>query len=280
MSPRRLSCGNRTLDLSRPCVMGILNVTPDSFSDGGRFRAAGAARDRAAEMAGEGAVLIDIGGESTRPGATPVSVEEELGRVIPAVEWVARNLDVAISVDTGTPEVMRAAAEAGAHLINDVRALGRPGALAAAAATGLPVCLMHMQGKPGTMQQDPCYRDVVAEVRDFLLARVAACVEAGIPRDRLLLDPGFGFGKTLAHNLALLRNLDVLAATGLPVLAGLSRKSMLGAILGGRPVDGRLHASVAAALLAAMRGACILRVHDVGPTVDALAVLGAATGNE
>lgn len=280
MSPRRLSCGNRTLDLSRPCVMGILNVTPDSFSDGGRFRAAGAARDRAAEMAGEGAVLIDIGGESTRPGATPVSVEEELGRVIPAVEWVARNLDVAISVDTGTPEVMRAAAEAGAHLINDVRALGRPGALAAAAATGLPVCLMHMQGEPGTMQQDPCYRDVVAEVRDFLLARVAACVEAGIPRDRLLLDPGFGFGKTLAHNLSLLRNLDVLAATGLPVLAGLSRKSMLGAILGGRPVDGRLHASVAAALLAAMRGACILRVHDVGPTVDALAVLGAATGNE
>lgn len=260
--------------------MGILNVTPDSFSDGGRFHATGAARTRAAEMVGEGAALIDVGGESTRPGAAPVSVDEELERVIPAVEWIVCNLDVAVSVDTGTPAVMRAAAAAGAHLINDVRALRRPGAMAAAAASGLPVCLMHMQGEPATMQQDPRYRDVVAEVRDFLLERVSACLEAGIPREKLLLDPGFGFGKTLEHNLALLQHLDVLVATGLPVLAGLSRKSMLGAILGGRPLEGRLHASVAASLLAATRGACILRVHDVGPTVDALAVLAAVTGSD
>lgn len=272
-----LVCGNRVLNLSRPRVMGILNVTPDSFSDGGRFGAPEAAFARAVQMATEGADLIDVGGESTRPGAVAVPVAQELDRVLPIVERIARELDVCVSVDTSTPAVMREAAATGAHLLNDVRALRRPGALEAARDAGLPVCLMHMSGEPDTMQQDPQYADVVAEVCAFLQARVEACVAAGIPRDRLLLDPGFGFGKTLEHNLELLRRLDVLAATGLPVLAGLSRKSMIGALLGGRPVGERLHGSVAAAMVAAMRGACILRVHDVGPTVDALRVLAATS---
>jgi dihydropteroate synthase len=274
-----LRCGPHVLDLTRPRVMGILNVTPDSFSDGGRFASREAALNCARAMAAEGADLIDVGGESTRPGAAPVSVQEELDRVIPVIEALAGDLPVPVSVDTSKPEVMRAAVAAGAGLINDVAALRRPGALAAAAALGVPVCLMHMQGEPGTMQHDPTYGDVVGEVAAFLAARVAACEAAGIARGRLLVDPGFGFGKTLVHNLALLRGLPRLAALGLPVLAGLSRKSMIGALLGNVPVGGRLHGSVAAALLAVERGAAIVRVHDVGPTVQALRILAAVGGD-
>ena len=273
MTTDRLQCGARTLDLSAPVVMGVLNVTPDSFSDGGRFIGRDAALKHAGAMIAAGAAIIDIGGESTRPGAAPVSIAEELDRVIPVVEAIAAEYDVVISVDTSTPEVMRDSAARGAGLINDVRALQRPGALSAAAATGLAVCLMHMQGEPGTMQQAPVYRDVVSEVRQFLRSRVDACVAAGIRRDLLLLDPGFGFGKNDAHNLALLAALPQLAEDG-PVLAGLSRKSMIGRLLG-RPVDDRLIGSVTLALLAAQRGARILRVHDVAETVDALRLLQA-----
>lgn len=270
-----LHCGQRQLDLSRPQVMAILNVTPDSFSDGGSYATVEAALVQAAEFCRQGATIVDIGGESTRPGATPVSAQQELDRVLPVLARIVAECDVCVSVDTSTPEVMSAAAAAGAHMLNDVRALQRDGALAAAAASGLPVCLMHMQGEPGTMQLAPQYRDVVAEVQDFLRQRVAACVQAGIARERLLIDPGFGFGKSLADNLALLARLDEFAAEGLPVLAGLSRKSMIGQLLGGRPVSERLHGSVAAAVFAAMHGARILRVHDVAPTVDALAVVAA-----
>ena len=273
MTTDRLQCGARTLDLSAPVVMGVLNVTPDSFSDGGRFIGRDAALKHAGAMIAAGAAIIDIGGESTRPGAAPVSIDEELDRVIPVVEAIAAEYDVVISVDTSTPEVMRDSAARGAGLINDVRALQRPGALSAAAATGLAVCLMHMQGEPGTMQQAPAYRDVVADVRQFLRSRMDACVAAGIRRDLLLLDPGFGFGKNDAHNLALLAALPQLAEDG-PVLAGLSRKSMIGRLLG-RPVEDRLVGSVTLALLAAQRGARILRVHDVAETVDALRLLKA-----
>lgn len=273
MPADRLQCGARTLDLSAPVVMGVLNVTPDSFSDGGRFAARDAALKHAGDMIAAGAEIIDIGGESTRPGAAPVSVTEELDRVIPVVEAITAEYDVVISVDTSTPEVMRDSAAYGAGLINDVRALQRAGALQAAAATGLPVCLMHMQGEPGSMQQAPVYRDVIAEVRQFLRSRVDACVAAGIRRDLLLLDPGFGFGKNDEHNLALLAALPQLAEDG-PVLAGLSRKSMIGRLLG-RPVEDRLIGSVTLALLAAQRGARILRVHDVAETVDALRLLQA-----
>lgn len=269
----RLQCGARTLDLSAPVVMGVLNVTPDSFSDGGRFIGRDAALRHAGTMIAAGAAIIDIGGESTRPGATPVSVAEELGRVIPVLEAIAAEYDVVISVDTSTAEVMREAAAAGAGLINDVRALQRPGAMQAAAATGLAVCLMHMQGEPGTMQQAPAYQDVVAEVRQFLRNRVDACISAGIQRDLLLIDPGFGFGKNDAQNMALLAGLPQLAEDG-PVLAGLSRKSMIGRLLG-RPVEDRLIGSVTLALLAAQRGARILRVHDVAETFDALRLLQA-----
>lgn len=276
---RILRCGNREIDLSRPCVMGILNVTPDSFSDGGRYAGVDAALRQAVRMQEEGAVFIDVGGESTRPGAAAVSAQQELDRVLPVVERIVRGIDVCVSVDTSTPEVIREAARAGAHFINDVRALQRPGALAAAQASGLPVCLMHMQGEPGSMQQSPHYGDVVADVRGFLRERVADCEAAGIGRHRLLVDPGFGFGKTLAHNLALLARLDEVADE-LPLLVGVSRKSMVGALLAGegkppRPVDERLHGSVAAAVIAAMKGATILRVHDVAPTVDALSVVAA-----
>lgn len=276
---RILRCGNREIDLSRPCVMGILNVTPDSFSDGGRYAGIDAALRQAVRMQEEGAAFIDVGGESTRPGAAVVSTQQELDRVLPVVERIVREIDVCVSVDTSTPEVIREIAAAGAHLVNDVRALQRPGALAAAQASGLPVCLMHMQGEPGSMQQSPQYGDVVADVRGFLRERVAACVAAGIGGDRLLVDPGFGFGKTLAHNLALLARLGEVA-DDLPLLVGLSRKSMIGALLAGegrppRPVDERLHGSVAAAVVAAMKGATILRVHDVAPTVDALSVVAA-----
>ncbi|KAA9132477.1 dihydropteroate synthase [Marinihelvus fidelis] len=256
--------------------MGVLNVTPDSFSDGGLHAGIDSALDRARVMVAEGADIIDVGGESTRPGAAPVSVAEECRRVIPVVEAIAAELSVTLSVDTSTPEVMTAAAAAGAGLINDVRALQRPGALEAAAATGLPVCLMHMQGQPDSMQQAPAYDDVVGEVEAYLLERAAVAEGAGIARQDILLDPGFGFGKTLAHNLALLNALPRLAAHGYPVLAGLSRKSMLGTITG-RDVDQRLAGSLALALLAAQGGAAVIRVHDVGETRDVLRVLAATS---
>ena len=267
-----LQCGARTLDLSAPVVMGVLNITPDSFSDGGRYIDRDAALLHARSMIQAGAKIIDIGGESTRPGAVGVSVAEELDRVLVAVEAIASEWDVVISVDTSTPEVMRESAALGAGMINDVRALSRPGALEAAAATGLRVCLMHMQGDPTNMQQAPFYTDVLAEVDAFLADRAAACMAAGIARDKLVLDPGFGFGKTDQHNLALLAGLPQMAAHGMPLLAGLSRKSMIGRLLG-RPVADRLIGSVVLALLAAQHGAHILRVHDVAETVDALRLL-------
>jgi len=251
--------------------MGILNVTPDSFSDGGRFDNLPAAIDQAARMVGEGADLLDIGGESTRPGAAAVGVSAELDRVIPVLEELRVRFDVPISVDTSKAEVMRAAAGAGAAMINDVCALQQDDALATAATLGIPVCLMHMQGEPRTMQTSPVYADVTADVSAFLRARIAACTEAGLPADRILVDPGFGFGKTVEHNLQLLRDLDKIKTLGAPVLAGLSRKSMIGALLD-RAVDERLHASVALALIAAQNGAAIVRVHDVGPTIDALRI--------
>ena len=260
---------SRQLDLGRVAIMGILNITPDSFSDGGLFLGRDRALAHALEMAADGADIIDVGGESTRPGAPAVSVEQELARVIPVIEAVRAAVELPISIDTSKPEVMRAAVAAGAGLINDVRALREPGALEAAAGLGVPVCLMHMQGEPRTMQANPVYGDVLAEVREFLAGRVAACEAAGIPRARLIVDPGFGFGKTVAHNLALLRGLPELAGLGCPVLAGLSRKSLIGAVLG-LPVDERLHASVALALIAVQNGASIVRVHDVRATRDAV----------
>lgn len=259
--------------------MGILNVTPDSFSDGGRFQGRDAALRHAERMCAEGAAIIDVGGESTRPGARGVDVEAELDRVIPVIEALTERLPVPVSIDTSKPEVMRAAVSAGAGMINDVRALREPGALESAAACAVPVCLMHMQGEPRTMQQDPIYTDVVSQVHGFLSERVDACEASGIPRSNLLIDPGFGFGKTLHHNLALLRGLGHLLDLGLPLLVGLSRKSMIGAILGDVPVEGRLQGSVAAGLLAAGEGASILRVHDVAPTVEALKVLAAVRGS-
>ncbi len=254
--------------------MGVLNLTPDSFSDGGRYLDPDQAQVRAAEIESQGAAIIDLGGESTRPGAAPVAAEEELRRVLPLLKSLHSSSRAVFSVDTSKPEVMRAAAAAGAHLINDVYALRAPGALAAAAETGCAVCLMHMQGEPRTMQLAPHYTDVVAEVRAFLAQRVEACRAAGIADERIVLDPGFGFGKTLEHNLTLLSRLSELSIDGLPILAGLSRKSMLGRLTGKPPAE-RVHASVAAALIAAANGARILRVHDVAATVDALKVLTA-----
>ena len=273
MGPR-LDCAGKPLDLSVPRVMGVLNVTPDSFSDGGRFARLPLALERAREMVAEGAAIIDVGGESTRPGALPVGVEEELRRVLPVVEALAAELPVPISVDTGTPKVIREAVAVGAGLVNDVRALRVPGALEAAAAAGVPVCLMHMQGEPGTMQASPRYDDVVGEVVRFLEERVAACEAQGIPRSRIVVDPGFGFGKTLEHNLRLLHRLDRVAAVGLPVLVGMSRKSMFGALLDA-PVHRRLYGGLAAAVVAVMRGARVVRTHDVRATVEALAVVSA-----
>ncbi len=271
-----LTCARHTLALSRPQVMGVLNVTPDSFSDGGRFFDAHRALDQAYAMVEAGAAIIDIGGESTRPGAEPVAEAEELRRIVPLVDALASKLPVPISVDTSKPLVMREAIAAGAGMINDVYALRQNGALEAVAATdGVALCLMHMLGEPRTMQQQPHYADVVEDVRAFLAQRVAACEQAGIKRTRMVLDPGFGFGKSAEHNLCLLKRLDALSVLGLPLLAGLSRKSMLGRILGDRPVEGRLHASVAAAVLAAAGGARIIRAHDVAATVDALAVVAA-----
>ena len=259
--------------------MGVINTTPDSFSDGGAFfRDARLdihqALARARDMVSEGARVLDIGGESTRPGAAPVSVAEEMDRVLPLIERINAELDVVVSVDTSTPALMSEAARLGAGLINDVRALTREGALAAAADSGLPVCLMHMQGEPGSMQAAPHYEDVVSEVSDYLVARVDACTAAGIAPQRLLLDPGFGFGKTVAHNLVLLRELPRLGALGFPLLVGLSRKSMIGKLLG-REVGQRLPASLALALLAVERGAGVVRAHDVAATVDALAMVTA-----
>ena len=257
--------------------MGILNVTPDSFSDGGRYRDVARAVEHGYRLMEEGAAVLDVGGESTRPGATPVPVEEELRRVIPVVEQLAGG-PVPISIDTRHPEVMQAALAAGATMVNDVNALRAPGALEACAATRAAVCLMHMQGTPQTMQDNPVYGDVSAEVQDFLLERAAVAEAAGIGRERIVLDPGFGFGKTVAHNLALLRQLDRLAAAGYPVLAGLSRKSVLGVVTGQAVSADRLVASVAAALLAVARGAWMLRVHDVAATREALSVWQAVEG--
>ena len=272
--PTRLPCGNRVLDLSRTHVMGILNVTPDSFSDGGRFSQRDEALRHAEAMVAAGATLIDVGGESTRPGARPVSVTEELERVAPMVEAIHRHLDVVVSVDTSTPAVMREAARLGAGLINDVRALERDGALDAAAATGLPVCLMHMRGEPGTMQDDPHYDDVTEDVARYLQQRMMACADAGIEVDRIVLDPGFGFAKTLAHNLSLFKHLEALHRLGRPLLVGVSRKSMIGLTLE-RPVAERLYGSLALAALAMTKGASILRVHDVAQTVDVVRMIAA-----
>ena len=263
------------LDLARPQVMGILNVTPDSFSDGGDFIDPERATAHALQMAAAGAALIDIGGESTRPGAEPVPLDEELRRVVPVVAAVATRVSVPVSVDTSRPEVIRAAADVGAQMVNDVRALQRPGAVEAVAESGLAACLMHMRGEPGTMQQSPDYpHGVVSAVREFLAMRLADCEARGVSAERLLLDPGFGFGKTLADNLALLASLGDLGDLGRPLLVGLSRKSMVGAILDA-PVEGRLHGSVAAAVLAVDRGARLVRTHDVAATVEALAVCAA-----
>jgi dihydropteroate synthase len=265
----------RDLDLRfgrRTYVMGIVNMTPDSFSGDGLLASVSPARaavDQAERMAAEGADIIDVGGESTRPGAVPVSVEEELRRVIPVIEALHASLAVPVSIDTRRPEVMQAAVAAGAGFINDVNALQAPGAVELAARLGVPVCLMHMQGTPETMQLQPGYTDVVSEVRDFLLARANLCVQQGIDRERILLDPGFGFGKTSAHNLRLLQHLELLVACGFPVLAGLSRKSLIGQTLG-LPVDERLHAGIALAVLAVWKGAAIVRCHDVRETREAV----------
>lgn len=271
--PRVLRCGAYALSLERPLIMGIVNVTPDSFSDGGRHAAFPDALAHARRLLEEGADIIDIGGESTRPGAPPVALDDERRRVLPVIESLAA-ARVPISIDTQKPELMAEAVRAGASMVNDVNALCAPGALEAVAGTSAGVCLMHKKGDPRTMQQDPRYDDVVGEVRDFLAARVAAAARAGIARERLVVDPGFGFGKTLEHNLTLLRHLDAIAALGVPVLAGLSRKSTLGRLTG-RPIEERVYAGVAAALIAVDKGAALVRVHDVAATRDALAIWNA-----
>ncbi len=272
-----LRCADKTLDLSRPVVMGVLNVTPDSFSDGGRFLALDEAVAHGVRLAEEGAALIDVGGESTRPGAEPVALEEELRRVVPVIERLRAATGAVISVDTSKPEVMRAALAAGAGLVNDVHALRAPGALQAVAGSGCGLCLMHMQGEPRTMQVAPHYVDVVGEVRAFLADRVEACRAAGVESQRIAVDPGFGFGKTLEHNLTLLRHLPELAAGGRPVVVGLSRKSMVGTLTG-RPPGERVNGSVALAVVAALAGARIIRAHDVAATLEALEVVAAVMG--
>lgn len=269
-----LQLRTRRLDLAAPVVMGVLNVTPDSFSDGGRFTSPVAAVARAIKMAREGATLLDVGGESTRPGAAPVAADDELARVRPVIAALVAGAAPPISVDTAKPDVMMAAATAGAEMINDVRALTAPGALDAALASGCAVCLMHMQGEPRTMQQDPVYRDVVEEVYAFLAARIEACLRAGIAADRIVADPGFGFGKTLAHNMALMRHLDRFTQLGVPLLVGVSRKSMIGAVTG-RPVQERLAGGLALAALAVRAGASIIRSHDVAATLDAVSMAAA-----
>jgi dihydropteroate synthase len=277
--PTRLPCGNRVLDLSRTHVMGILNITPDSFSDGGRFAQRDLALRHAQEMVAAGATLIDVGGESTRPGARPVSPVEELERVAPIVEAINRELDVVISVDTSTPAVIRETARLGAGLINDVRSLRRDGALDAAVATGLPVCLMHMRGEPTDMQNDPHYDDVVGEVASFLRERMDVCIAAGIPAERIVLDPGYGFAKALEHNLSLFKHMEALHALGRPLLVGVSRKSMIGKVLD-KPVDQRLYGALALAGMAMIKGARILRVHDVAQTVDVVRMIAAVESAE
>ena len=271
-SAQILNCAGRLIDLSVPHVMGVLNVTPDSFSDGGQYNAnLDDALRRAEIMVAEGASFIDVGGESTRPGAAAVSEAEELARVVPVVDALAREFDVVVSVDSSKPRVMIESVGAGAGLLNDVRALLEPGALSAVARLAVPVCLMHMQGQPSTMQKAPQYRSVLEEVLAFLHSRIEACETAGIARSRIIVDPGFGFGKSPEHNLTLLNCLDEFQQLGLPILAGLSRKSLLGQITG-RPVAERLIASVAAATLAVYRGARIIRAHDVAATMDAVNV--------
>ncbi|HTN31426.1 MAG TPA: dihydropteroate synthase [Pseudomonas sp.] len=272
--PTRLPCGGRVLDLSRPHVMGILNVTPDSFSDGGSYTERDKALRHAAAMVEAGATLIDVGGESTRPGARPVSPCEELERVAPVVEAIAQELDVVISVDTSTPAVIRECGRLGAGMINDVRALRRDGALDAAADTAMAVCLMHMLGEPGNMQESPSYGNVTAEVEQFLRERMEACRLAGIASDRIILDPGFGFAKNLDHNLVLFKHLEALQRLGRPLLVGVSRKTMIGQALG-RDVSQRLYGSLALAALAVVKGARIIRVHDVAETVDVVRMIAA-----
>ena len=272
-----LQCGRFRLSLERPLIMGVVNLTPDSFSDGGEFATTPAAIAHARQLIDEGADIIDIGGESTRPGAGSVPLEEERRRVLPVLEHLAAGV-VPVSVDTQKPELMRAAIAAGASMINDINALQAPDAIEAVVASNAAVCLMHKQGTPASMQVDPHYDDVVTEVLAFLKSRVQAARAAGIVPDRIVIDPGFGFGKTLGHNLALLRNLDRFGEPGATVLAGISRKAMLGRITG-RGVDERVFASIAAAVIAVEKGAKIVRVHDVAATKDALAVLTAVMGN-
>lgn len=270
----KLSAQGSTLDLSHPHVMGILNVTPDSFSDGGKHNTLIEAVKHANAMLNAGATIIDVGGESTRPGAAEVSVDEELSRVVPVVEALSQRFETWISVDTSRPEVIREAARVGAHIINDIRSLQLPGALEAAAETGLPVCLMHMQGQPGTMQDAPHYDDVFADVNRFFTEQIARCEAAGIAKEKLLLDPGYGFGKNLTHNYQLLARLSEFHHFGLPLLVGMSRKSMIGQLLNVGPAD-RLSGSLACAVIAAMQGAHIIRVHDVKETVEAVRVVEA-----
>ena len=270
----KLTARGQTLSLATPQVMGILNVTPDSFSDGGTHNTPAKALEHARKMIAEGATIIDIGGESTRPGAAEVSPEQEAERVVPVVAAIARESDVWISVDTSKALVIREAANAGAHILNDIRSFSEPGALQAAAQSGLPVCVMHMQGEPRTMQQAPHYQNVVREVYAYLEEQVARCTAAGIEKNHIILDPGFGFGKTLAHNYRLLDKLDVFHNLGLPVLAGMSRKSMIGQLMD-IPQDERVAGSVACAVIAAMKGAQIIRVHDVKETVQAMKVVEA-----
>jgi len=272
-------CGQYQLNLTRPHVMGIVNVTPDSFSDGGLYTSTVKAVEHAMQLVAQGADILDIGGESTRPGATPISLEHELERVIPVIEQLSKTAGVPISIDTYKPEVMRAAILAGVDIVNDIRALQEPSALEIVAQSQVGVCLMHMQGNPQTMQIDPQYTDVVAEVASFLQDRLNVAIQAGIAAERIVLDPGFGFGKRTVHNLALLQELKRLAALGCPLLVGLSRKSVLGKLVGG-DVDERLHAGLAASVISMMKGANIVRVHDVKATVDALKVVTAVMASQ
>lgn len=271
----QLNCLNRVIDLSSPQVMGILNVTPDSFSDGGAYTQLDRALARAEQMVSAGAAIIDIGGESTRPGAKAVTLQQELDRVLPVIEAVSQRLDAPVSIDTSKPTVMKDAVASGACLVNDVNALRAEGAVEMAAVLGVPVCLMHMQGEPRTMQHAPYYNDVVDDVSNFLLQRAHACEAAGIAKSQIVIDPGFGFGKNHQHNLTLLKQLEQLCGLGYPLLAGISRKSMIGSLLGDRPADQRLYGSVAAAVIAALKGARLLRVHDVAETVDAVKIVSA-----
>jgi dihydropteroate synthase len=264
-----IDCAGKQLDLSCPQIMGILNVTPDSFSDGGQFLVQDSALAQAKKMVADGAAIIDVGGESTRPGAAIVPIEEEIARVVPIIQAIQSELDIPISIDTSKPEVMQAAVKAGAGLINDVQALRIPGALAMAAELSVPVCLMHAQGTPQTMQDDPRYDDVVAEVKQFLLERVETCVNAGITRDKLILDPGFGFGKRARHNLRLMKHLTELVGSGYPVLVGVSRKSIIGKLLN-VTVEERLAGSLALASVAVWQGAKLIRTHDVRETFQAV----------